>query len=77
MPRFFFFFVSASRKDNGAWDWRINNCRNVAFRSAKECGFRGAKGDIATVIDSSVLKIAQGQPGWAKEALLSFARLMQ
>jgi hypothetical protein len=28
---------------------------NVAFRSAKDRSFRGAKGDIPAVIDSSVL----------------------
>ena len=32
-------------RDHSAEDRRINDCRNVAFRSAKERGFCGAKGD--------------------------------
>ena len=50
---------------------RIGTETSVAFRSAKERDFRGAKGDIPTVIDLSVLSTSlscghlaarQGQP---------------
>ncbi len=33
-----------------------------AFRSAKDCGFRGAKGNNATLIDSSILRAAKQIP---------------
>ena len=38
--------------------FRIGKETSVAFRSAKERYFRGAKGDYATVIDSPTLRCA-------------------
>ena len=50
-------------------DRRINNCRNVAFRSAKERGFRRAKGD--TFIHAN-FKRKRASGVWAGDLVVDF-----
>jgi len=60
VDRYYFTYVAVSRHGaatalGSTKDFRTRAETSVAFRSAKEGDFRGAKGDNATIIDSPVL----------------------